>query len=276
MSYFSLTTWSLHRSLGPLRWTRWDTENQTQVTRSDAQPELMKLVNLPATAASKGFRALDVCHFHIPDTSDTYLNTLREAFAQSNIKFYTLLLDYGDVSSADETRRQSDIAFIQKWIDIAAVVGAERLRVVAGESEADDTAALERAAAALRTLIAYGRDKGVQIITENFRSLTSTIDNCLYLRQACDGHLSFIADFGNFKSASKYDDLSKLIPHADNIHGKAHYDEMGLPDAPEFEQCLKVATMANYNGPITLVYDGPGDEWEGIDRVRKLVEPYLQ
>jgi sugar phosphate isomerase/epimerase len=275
VSYLSLTTWSLHRSLGPLRWTRWDPNQKMQVTQSEAQPEFMRLVDLPAAAAAKGFEALDVCHFHIPDTSDSALRTLRKAFEEANLKFYTLLLDYGDISSSDEIRRQSDIAYIKKWIDIAAKVGAERLRVVAGESDASDKLGLDRAAQTILTLLAYGREHGVKIITENFRSLTSTIENCLYLNEACEGQLRFIADFGNFKSASKYDDLAKLVQLAENIHGKANYDATGLPDVPEFEHCLDSVFKSNYNGPITIVYDGPGDEWDGIERVRRLVAPHL-
>src|SRR5665647_3769245 len=112
MRYLSLSTWSLHRNLGPLHWTKWDEDNQKQITVIDPQPELTTLLELPAILAEKGFKAIEIGHFHILDTSEAYLHQLRNAVFQAGIKFYTLLLDYGDISSGDPTRRTADI----KWL----------------------------------------------------------------------------------------------------------------------------------------------------------------
>ncbi len=49
----------------------------------------------------------------------------------------------------------------------------------------------------------------------------------------------------------------------------------GIPDKEEFRRCLDLLKQANYNGPIVIIYDGPGDMWEGIERVKKIVEAYL-
>jgi hypothetical protein len=72
MSFLSLTTWSLHRNLGPIRWTTWDEQTQTPITTVEQQPELTTLLNLPAILAQKGFSALEIGHFHFPDTSDAF------------------------------------------------------------------------------------------------------------------------------------------------------------------------------------------------------------
>lgn len=275
MSYFSLTTWSLHRSLGPLRMTQWNPETQEQIIEEVPQPANIELIALPAIAAERNFKAMDVCHFNFPSTSPQYLQQLRQAFADAEVTFYTLLVDYGDISSSDPVRRSSDIAYIKDWIDVAATVGAERVRVVAGESAPSDTEGLKLAAAALSELIDYATPKNVNIITENFKSLSSTPENCLYLYNACNEQLGLICDFGNFKSTQKYDELAQILPFAESVHAKAHYDENGLPDAPEFQRCLELLPKAEYDGPITIVFDGAGDEWEGITRVQNIVENYL-
>lgn len=275
MSHLGLTTWSLHRSMGPLRWTKWDDEKRTQVTAIEDQPTEIALLDLPAMAAANGFQSLDVCHFHFPETSKTYLTQLREAFQQADISFYTLLVDYGDISSSDDARQQSDIAFIKEWIDVASIVGAQRVRVVAGDGAPTDAEAVAQSGHALNELLAYGKYKNVQIVTENFRSLSSTVENCLKLRELCDADLRFIADFGNMKSAHKYDDLATILAFADNAHVKTQYDPAGEPNAPELKMCLESARRAKFEGSFTVVYDGPGDEWAGIQRVQKLIEPCL-
>jgi sugar phosphate isomerase/epimerase len=275
MPFLSLTSWSLHRNLGPLRWTRWDEIARTQITATQDQPELLSLLELPAVLAEKGFRSLEVCHFHFPNTNDAYLQGLKRSFKEAGLQFYSLLIEYGDISSSDDLRRQSDILWIKGWIDIAARVGAERVRVIAGDAEPMDQEALQRSVDALRELSSYAAAKGVRVVTENFHSLTSIADNCLALLEGCGELLGLTSDFGNFKGSEKYGELVKTIPRSESIHAKAQTNADGYPDEAEFIRCLEIAKQAGYEGPLTLVYDGPGDMWEGIERVRKLVTPYL-
>ena len=275
MRFFSLTTWSLHRNLGPLRWTRWNEAERRHTTEPQEQPELLSLLELPAVLAEKGFEAANVCHFHIPDEGEGYARALREAFAAARVRLFTLLLDYGDIASADETRRAADLAWLKRWIDFASVAGAERVRVVAGEAGPDDADALRRSAEGLRELCEYAAPRGVRVATENFRPLTSTAANCLSLLEACGESLGLIADFGNFGGPTKLEELGRIVPRAEEIHAKAKTDEAGMPDADELCSCLELVRASGFAGPITLVYDGPGDMWEGIERVREIVRPYI-
>jgi hypothetical protein len=275
MPYLSLTTWSLHRNLGPLRFTRWDEVTNSHKSIVEAQPEIHSLLELPLILANKGFSALEVCHFNFPDTSEAYLKLLKRSFQEANIRFYTLLIDYGDISSADDSRRLADIEWIKGWIDIAALAGAERVRIIAGDAAPSDHDALMRSAEALIQLSGYASKLNVRVITENFRMLTSTADNCLALLDACGERLGLTSDFGNFKGPDKYTELALTIPLSESVHAKAETNEDGLPDANEFEMCMDIVKKSGYQGPITLVYDGPYDMWDGVERVKQLVAPYL-
>ena len=250
MSYLSLSTWSLHRNLGPLRWTQWDADARKHVFVEAPQPELMNLLDLPAYMAGQGFGALEIGHFHFPSTDDGYLAKLRGAFASAGLSFDTVLLDYGDISTADDVRRQADIAYIREWIDIAAKAGAKNIRVVAGESEPSDEAALARSVEALKELHAYGQSSNVRVITENFKPLTSTSANVLAIIEAFDGKLNVVDDFGNFKGETKYEQLAAVLPYAVSVHAKAHYDENGMPDTEEYVRCLDLLREARYDGAI--------------------------
>ncbi|MGM0875624.1 MAG: hypothetical protein ACQEWV_12660 [Bacillota bacterium] len=137
MPHLSLTTWSLHRELGQLHWTYWDEDKKIQGTKVEEQPENMTLLELPFELARQNFRSLEVCHFHFPSSEPDYLLQLHEAFEKSGVTFHCLLVDYGDISNEDYHRRNSDIAFIKNWIDIAAIVGAKSVRVIAGEASPD-------------------------------------------------------------------------------------------------------------------------------------------
>jgi sugar phosphate isomerase/epimerase len=276
MPHLSLTTWSLHRNLGPLRWTVWDEETKSQKTRIEVQPETMALLELPAELAKQNFQSLEVCHFHFPSTNPDYLVLLKNQFRESGMTFHCLLVDYGDISHADPVRRVSDLNFIKKWIDIAQGVGAKSVRVVAGEANPDDSQALARSKSSLKELVDYAEPKGVRIVTENFKPLASTMVNCQDLIAAGNKQIGLTVDFGNFKKEEKYEAIEALMPVAESVHAKANYDQEGIIDEEEFRKSLSLVINSGYSGPITLVYDGPGDLWAGINRIKAVVEPLLR
>lgn len=275
MSYLSVSTWSLHRLLGPLRFIEWDADTGSHQSRIQEQPEVLSLLELPGEAARRGYKALEVCHFHFPSTDAAYLEQLRAAFAAAAISFDTLLLDYGDLTAADDRRLKADYALIRSWIDTAAAAGAKQIRVVGGDAQPGDEEAISKSAAALSELADYASGQGVHVITENYRPLTSTAASCLKLLEQAGEKVGFITDFGNFKLPAKYDEFSKTLPYSVSVHAKAQYDDKGLPDVEEFHRCLDTVKAADYNGAVVLIYDGPGDMWEGLERIRKIVGPYL-
>jgi len=275
MSYLSVSTWSLHRLLGPLQLTTWDEEGGTHGSSTQEQPLVHTLLELPAVAAARGYKAIEVCHFHFPSTDDGYLDELKAAFAAAGISFDTLLLDYGDLTAASDARRSADLALIRRWIAIASRCGAKQIRVIGGEAPPSDREALGRSAAALAELAVFGDSVGVRVVTENFKPLLSTGDNCLKLLEEAGGRVGMITDFGNYHGAAKYDEIAGTAPLSVSVHAKAAYDSDGMPDEAEFRRCLDSVRSAGFDGAYVLIYDGPGDMWQGLERIRRIVEPYL-
>ncbi|GGD65841.1 sugar phosphate isomerase/epimerase family protein [Paenibacillus nasutitermitis] len=275
MSYLSVSTWSLHRLLGPLRWTVWNEETGEHSTNEQAQPEILSLLELPEEAGRRGYRAVEVCHFHFPSTAPDYLEQLKQSFLSAGVSFDTLLLDYGNLTADDSKRREADLELSCRWIDTAALAGAKQIRIIAGEAGPQDEEALRLSAAALRELAAYAEDKGVRVVSENFKSLTSTGDSCKQLLELTGDAIGFITDFGNFKAPHKYAEFEQILPASVSVHAKADYDEQGLPDEAELRLCLERVRTSGFDGAMVLIYDGPGGMWEGLERVKRIVEPYL-
>ncbi len=275
MSYLSVSTWSLHRLLGPLRWTTWNAEAGSHQTVMQDQPEVHTLLELPLEAAKRGYRAIEVCHFHFPSTEAAYLEELRRSFSEAGVSFDTLLLDYGEITSTDEARRTADMGFIREWIDVASQCGAKQIRLIAGEAPHDDESAIRQSAAALSELARYSASRGVRVITENFKALTSAGESCLKLMDSASEAIPMITDFGNFRGQAKYEELAMITPHSVSVHAKAAYDDAGYPDEAEFLRCLEAVKSVGFDGAYVLIYDGPGDMWEGLDRIKRIVAPYV-
>ncbi|MGM0875625.1 MAG: sugar phosphate isomerase/epimerase family protein [Bacillota bacterium] len=135
---------------------------------------------------------------------------------------------------------------------------------------------MERAKDSFRQLVDYARPKGVRVVTENFKQLASKKENCIELLHSYEGKIGLTVDFGNFHSDDKYHSIETLLPYAESIHAKANYDKDGHIDTDEYRRSLDIVANSGYNGPITLVYDGPGNLWDGINRIKTVVDKYCR
>lgn len=274
MPELAVSSWSLHRALGP-------TYPGLALTAGPREPRFpygegtLTLLDAPAAAAALGVRNLEVCHFHFPRTDPDYLRELRERLAAAGVAFTTLLIDEGDLTAPDPAARERDLAGIRGWIDVAAAAGARRVRVVAGEAAPDDGAAVERSAAGLATLAAHAGERGVGVITENWRQLALHPATLLAILDRLDGRVGLCADFGNYRGAGKYDDLRLILPRAETVHAKADFPAAGQLDAADFGRCLDLARAAGFAGEYVLIFDGPGDERASLAQMAGTVRPYL-
>lgn len=257
MRRLSLTTWSLHPLL-------------------TAAERALRLVDVPARMRMAGIGTLEICHFHLPDTSPATLRDLRVALDGAGVELFSILIDMGDISSPGPARREADLAAITGWIDVAAQLGAPVARVVAGEAAPDDEPALERAIGALRDLARYGAQRGVRVLTENFKPLASTAGNCVRILDALDGSVGLCADIGNLPPERRLREFQILASRAESVHVKADYDARGELETAELRRFLDAARAAGFRGPMTLVYDREGDRWQGIAQLSEIVAPYTE
>src|SRR6185437_3676951 len=167
MPELAVSTWSLHRTLGPI-YRDLAPHAAPRAAEYPSGQGSVSLLDLPAAAAAHGIYLLEVCHFHLPRTDRAYLGMLRERAAAAGVGLQTLLIDGGDISAADDETRERDMACIRDWIDVASALGARQARVIAGYSQQDDAAAVQRSSAGLAALARHGDEQSVRVITENW------------------------------------------------------------------------------------------------------------
>jgi sugar phosphate isomerase/epimerase len=254
MRRLSLTSWSLHH---------------------DLSSGALALTDLPARMREAGIATLELCHFHLPDTSAETLAGMRAAVEGAGVELLSVLIDTGDISAADPERRASDLGLVEQWIDHAAALGAQGVRVIAGDSPPDDTQALERAVAGLRHAAAYAGKYGLRVRTENFRPLLATAANCNTLLDALDGQVGLCADIGNFPAERRLAEFTAVAGRAEVVHVKGDYDAGGRLQAEPLRACLAASARDGFDGAYTLVYDRGGDSWAGLATLADTVRPYL-
>ena len=275
MPELAVSTWSLHRTLGPIY-------PDLEMRDGDRAPDgrygegSLSLLETPAFVAAMGLANLEVCHFHFPSTDAAYLAQLRAALHTASVHLTTLLIDDGDIAAPDPATRQRDMQRIKGWIDVAAGVGARRVRVIAGLTGPDaDGAAVQRSAEGLAELAAYARERGVGVITENWHALAARPEHLLAILDGTGDAVGLCADFGNYRGPTRYDDLQAILPRAVSVHAKADATAPGAMDVASFRRLLDLAQGAGFDGTYVLIFDDEGDERESLLQRADVVRPYL-
>ena len=267
----SVSTWSLHRQLGKPGFTGAAHGMQIPIETHNKGP--ISLLELPARIAEFGIHTLEICHFHLPSVEKAYLAELRAALAAADVELFSLLIDDGDITHASEAER--DIAWIEKWIDIAGELDAKCTRVIGGKAD-PSAEAVAQSRDVLAQLTERADTAGIRLMSENWFSIFSTPENVITILDGLDGKVGLCLDFGNWRGDTKYEDLAAIASWAESCHTKAHFAAPRDIDKQDYVQCLDLTQEAGFAGPHTLIYDGPGDnEWEGLAIEREVVNPYL-
>ncbi|MFP3544223.1 TIM barrel protein [Rhizobium sp. SIMBA_035] len=269
---FAVSTWSLHRLLGPTY------PYSPDPAKSAARQEPYgaggaSLIELPKQLAERGIHRLEVCSFHLPSLDPAYLAEFRAAMKASGILFQTLLVEDGDPSHPENGER--DIRWMAGWIEIAKALGAENMRVIAGKQKPSEDN-LQRALTNLKWLAAQAEGSGVRVVVENWFDLLPAPKEMNWLLDGLDGKIGLNGDLGNWAAPAKYAGLADIMGRAELCHAKADYSASGL-GSDDYGKCLETSRSAGYAGPFTLIYDSPffADEWDGILLQKAFVEDFL-
>jgi len=233
------------------------------------------LADIPEQCAQHDIHTLELCHFHLPTMDGTYLRLLRQALDNAGVELSKLLIDAGDLTAPDPAQRSSDVQLIQGWIDTAAGLGAQEVRVDAGH-QPPTPEVIEWSARGLRQCADHAVQYGLRTVTENWHATAQEPATLLKILKLCDGRIGLCADTGNAEAtADKYHTLAQLFPHASSVHFKARYTTAGDVEMGDVERCCHLLQEAEFNGVITLIYAEKENEWEGIEQLRTAVEQYL-
>lgn len=229
----------------------------------------LSLLELPAELQKHGLGTLELCHFHLPSTEPDYLAALRSRLEAAGVELFSVLIDAGNIAATDPAVLEGELELIHHYIRAAAALGAERVRVSAGQEPATPEV-LAQSAAQLTELMEYAAAHGVALSTENWQLTAQHPDAVLSILEACPKGLGLCVDTGNAEAATgsleaKYAMLAQLLPHATSVHFKAHTTSAGTDvDLEDAGRCLELLRKASFSGPLSLIYDRKQGEWAGL------------
>ncbi len=262
----SVSSWSLRRALGDPAF--YGPEAGRAIPTDTHDRGELSLLALPQAVADFGIHTLEICHFHLPTRDAGYLRKLREAIADAGVELFSLLVDEGDLTHPQTGER--DLAWVEGWAEVAAALGAQRMRVIAGKQE-PTAETMRLSTQRLGHLADVAAGQGIRLMTENWFALAATPETVTTLLKGLEGRVGLCLDFGNWRGEAKYDGLVAIAPYAESCHAKAQFTD-GIIDGEDYARCLQITADAGFQGPYTLIFDSDEpDEWAGLAKEREYV-----
>jgi sugar phosphate isomerase/epimerase len=265
LSRIAVSTWSLHNYFPSTRQQNFTLPGKT-----------LELLDFPEMIADR-YRVhhLEFCAPHFASTEPNYLQELTRRLAKARSQVTNMPLDIreirtgGGLSDPDKQVRDQAVSAAKKWIDVAVTIGSQAVRCDPGKMKADN---LVPTIESYQALAAYGMSKGVYVLVENHGGVGSEHPEELVklFQEVNNGFFGALPDFANFPDEpTRERGLSLLVPYARVVcHAKGlEFDASGEETKFNFPKCMEIAKAAGFQGIYSIEFEGPGDPYEGVQRV---------
>ena len=210
---------------------------------------------------------LDLIELHSSAFESTDLDYLRNL--KMDLQKKGLPLGYIGISNnfgVPVEQHPEQIALIKKWIDVASFMSCPLVRVFAAyipEDCQDEEALWPPMIKAFKGVAEYGYQKGVIVGLQNHNhnNVTRTGNNLLRaLNETNHPYFSHIVDTGQYAGS----------PGASGHHGSAHpnfdcyHIDSGVEEWLDYSRIVHILKDLNYNGGISIVYEGESDPIESM------------
>ena len=228
-------------------------------------------------ARDLGFDGVDLHALGLPSDDHRVLDEVARACLDRGLSIPCVSI--GNTYAGPVGDLHVQIAMTHRWIRAAARLKAPQVRVFAGTAEAgDENAGWTRCVAALRQSAAFGAELGVRVSLQNHnhRQIARTGEDVgRMVRDVAHSNLGHVLDCGQYAGspgASGYADdpdraaydylasIEQTAPFATHVRAKIYEMRGGRETSLDYERIFQALRGVSYNGWVSLVYEGQGDE----------------
>ena len=214
---------------------------------------------------------------HFRQTRAAYLDMLRRTAGDLGLALIGVGV-HNDFGKADVTWRQSEIAKVKHWIEVAERLGAPQVRVFAGHPEGPVAERWPTMIAALREVAEFAAEAGIRLGLENHNhgAFTKTAaDQLKVLAEVNHPALGHLLDTGNYLDG--WPSVERTAPLAVHVHAKFwQVAADGSEPTIDYPRLLAILRQHGYAGWICFEYEAAEAEATGVPRalayLRRLVE----
>jgi L-ribulose-5-phosphate 3-epimerase len=251
---------------------------ETYSAKSLLESELYTMETLPSLFRELELRGISINGQFLTSWEPRYLENLRDII-QKNGMVVTALIAGGNLATSDPVELDRQLQEDILKIEAAAILGAPLIRMDTGSTgieREDDTIGIERVAQAINRLLPVAQKYGVRITIENHGGVSKKAENIMAIIRNTDPKwVGACLDFGNWTPERLYDSCRVLAPFTLHVHAKAYaFDARGEETQVEYGRVLSYLKMVDYQGALSIEYEGEEDPVEGVKKTRDLIRRY--
>ncbi len=225
----------------------------------------MTLFDVIDYCAEHGIDGADLTGYYFPGypnvPSDEYLYKLKRAAFVNGVTISGTGVR-NDFTLVDASSRRGHIQLVKDWVDVAAKLGSDMVRVFTGRELPKGYTldqVFEWMIPAFQECAEYGKKHGVIIGLQNHHDAAKTADETIRIVKAVNSEwFSVILDVGSLRMSDPYEEIEKLLPYASNWQIKEHvwYGDKQTPI--DLARLRKIIEKTGYRGfaPIEALGDG--------------------
>jgi sugar phosphate isomerase/epimerase len=199
---------------------------------------------------------LDLTVYWFPNTSDEFLLPLRRLAYKNGVEIYSISIR-SDMCRPTEDLRERELAWLERWVEVASKLGAGHIRVFGGDvpkGSTEDQAA-EWVVSTLKRAADYSGKKGIVLGLENHGGITSKAERVVQIvKQVNSPWVGINLDTGNFEG-NTYSQIEACVPYAVNVQIKTEISENGKKLLSDWGRILTMLIKGGYKGYLALEYE---------------------
>ena len=244
----------------------------------DLKKPAMTLFEFIDYAATLPLDAVELTSYYWAEPeSDAYLNKLKAHAAAKKLAISGVPIR-SDFCQKDPAKWKKDVEETKAWTLRAAKLGAQTVRIFAGNVPKGDTLedAQKRVVAALEECCPVAEKVGVYLALENHGGVTETPEGLLALvKPVKSSALGVNVDTGNFKTPDPYADIAKIAPYGVVSQVKTEVFPNNKKEPADLARVVAILKDANFHGYVALEYEAAEEPKEAVPRhvreLRKLI-----
>jgi len=213
---------------------------------------------------------LDLTVYWFPNTSDDFLLPLRRLAYKNGVEIYSISIR-SDMCQPTEDLRERETAWLERWVEVAAKLGAGHIRVFGGDvpkGSTEDQAA-QWVVSVLKRAADYAGRKGVILGLENHGGITSESARVVQIVKAVNSPwVGINLDTGNFRN-NTYAQIEACVPYAVNVQFKTEISENGKKLPSDWNRILSMLAKGGYKGYLALEYEADEAAEVAVPRLTK-------
>jgi sugar phosphate isomerase/epimerase len=183
-----------------------------------------------------------------PPRDAAFLSKIKATAADAGLPFGCIAVDGAHIYEADADKRKENRRRAYEWLDIAADLGAEQVRVDAGGPAEMPADVFEIIVEGYNDIISRANQHGIRVLVENHWGPTTNPDNVLKLLDSVDG-LGFLFDTNNWIKERQREAWDKCAARAESLHIKTfQFDANGDEATVDLKPAFDLLKAAGYDG----------------------------